>query len=112
MDDFMRVSGFAGIAVLAWLVVSPKVHLGLIATAGLALVCLGILGIELQYQEMGNTPSFGVHGQWMAIKIGLIVSAVGLGIKAFQELRKASGRSRPRGLSSREMTEVRGRGKQ
>ncbi len=96
------------IAVLMFLVVSPKIHTGFVCTLGLSIISIGLLGLALQEHELGTSPRFGIDGQWQAIKIGLVLCVIGFALKLLK--RKRVTVTRPRELKQHELPQVRGRG--
>jgi len=95
------------IVILSVVILSPKIHTGLVCTIGLSMIAIGFLGIALQDHELGST-QFGVSGQWQAIKYGLVVSVIGLIVNLIRKRQKQV--SNPRELESHELHQVRGRG--
>ena len=96
---------YLAIGLISFVIVSPKIHIGLVCTLGLSIVGLGLLGLALQEHELGNHPRFGVTGQWQAIKIGLIVAGAGLVLNWFKPHKTIS---HPREISAEEQRHVSG----
>jgi len=99
---------YPSIVVISILILSPRIHTGLICTVGLSIIALGLLGLVLQENELGSTPRFGIDGQWQAIKIGLIISILGVGFNLLRKKPKPP--TRPRELKPHELHQVSGRG--
>lgn len=110
MDDLFYWGGIAAMAVLSWIVVSPRVHLGFVSTLGSSIMCLGVLGLLLQYHELGAPPHVGVDGQWLAVKLGAVLLLIGLLLQWFRRAHHAATRP-PRELDAEERTRVHGRGR-
>ena len=95
------------IVVISIVILSPKIHVGLICTVGLSMMAIGFLGLALQNHELGST-QFGTSGQWQSIKYGSIVALLGYIFKIAR--RKHEDISKPRELKPNELHQVRGRG--
>ena len=108
MEDLFYWGGIAAMAVLSWIVVSPRVHLGFVSTLGSSIMCLGVLGLLLQYHELGAPPRVGVDGQWLAVKVGAGLLVLGL---VLQLLGRSVRRLPPHELDAEERTSVHGGGR-
>ena len=98
---------YPSIVLLSVVILTPKIHTGFICNIGLSVVAMGLLGLALQENEVGSL-HYGVSGQWQAIKIGAVISLIGLALKLMKRQRITT--SRPRELEKHELPQVRGRG--
>jgi hypothetical protein len=90
MDELILLAGYLFVGLASVLVISPRVHLGFLVTTGLSVMVLGVLGLVLQYHELDGPPSFGTSGQWLAIKIGAAIVAVGLALRLMMHAHASS----------------------
>ncbi len=98
---------YPSIMLISLVIISPRIHTGFVCTIGLSVIALGLLGLALQENEVGSL-HYGVRGQWQAIKIGAVISLVGLALNLMK--RKSITTSKPRELEKHELPQVRGRG--